>query len=135
MRFFGDIAETEIPKIIEDTSRIITEHPRVDPFGSLALGKAGMFPHRDRVIFWAGLRNSDWITRLGQTLSSEQRPFKPHVTLGRYINRRDGTISMNDLLSTLAKLPAIEQPKCRLVLYESQTLADGAVYKELQSWP
>lgn len=129
MKFFGEVPAEQLDTIVAESAETARPFPR----GALRLGKTGIFPHRDRMIFWAGLDACDWVAPLGQALSNESRPFKPHVTLGRMTGRPAKDLSMKDLFRLFQEehLPQTIQETSRLVLYESKTLADGPNYREI----
>ena len=110
------------------------------------LNKVGAFPHwkRPRVI-WIGLngdvgRLSDLRNELQEELKvlafvPEKRPFRPHLTLGRFKGpmNRDEDIKWicdryRDINSDLYQLN-------ELILYKSELKPDGPVYTKMATWP
>ena len=64
----------------------------------------------------------------------EKRPFKPHLTLGRF---RKGTIHSALLDELLTKFEDLTSPTCNLdelVLFKSELKPTGPVYTRLDSW-
>lgn len=140
MRFFGDQGMSDLDPIKEWTSAAIADLPG----GAIRIGKTGIFPHRDRMIFWAGLVDDAWLVAIGRALSgpvvnlsAERRAFQGHVTLGRFRSRDGGSVSMKHLLSAMKDLglPDAMQEKPRLVLYESILMGGGPQYREIEAWP
>lgn len=90
MKFLGDVPDNDVPAIINTAREVAT---RFEPF-ELSVAGAGCFPPRGAArIVWAGLLDpSPTLTecyREGETAFStlgfkpENRPFKPHLTIGR----------------------------------------------------
>jgi 2'-5' RNA ligase len=66
----------------------------------------------------------------------EQRPYRPHLTLGR--SRRQGVKGPNggELLPSAVKTDNVDTFRAReVVLYQSILYPDGARYTPLESWP
>ena len=90
LKFLGNVASSRLPPLYECLAPVGTEYV---PF-SLELTGLGMFPNRNKPrVLWAGVggdlgalsRLQDAtevaITRVGHP--AEDRPFRPHITLGR----------------------------------------------------
>ena len=99
LKFLGGVEEARVPEI----SRAVSAAARVgEPF-RLALRGAGGFPSLDRArVWWVGVepapellalqaRVEDGLAELG--VEREDRPFHPHVTLGR-TRRRAGAAAV-----------------------------------------
>ena len=90
LHFFPSMSEVRVAEL-----RLITESALAEtPSFSLRLGRPGFFPSLDYPrIFWWGIEASEDLTNLHSRLSTvyrergyelEDRPFKPHFTLGRF---------------------------------------------------
>ena len=90
LKFLGNISSINVPSLLECVREVACAHPS---FG-LKLTGLGMFPNRRKPrVLWAGVggdldalsslqqAGEDAINALGY--SPEQRPFRPHITLGR----------------------------------------------------
>ena len=90
LKFLGNISSINVPSLLECVREVACAHPS---FG-LKLTRLGMFPNRRKPrVLWAGVggdldalsslqqAGEDAINALGY--SPEQRPFRPHITLGR----------------------------------------------------
>ena len=90
LKFLGNISSINVPSLLECVREVACPHPS---FG-LKLTGLGMFPNRRKPrVLWAGVGGDldalsslqqaaeDAINALGY--SPEQRPFRPHITLGR----------------------------------------------------
>ncbi len=107
------------------------------PF-SLALGGAGAFPNPRRAsVLWLGVQEgaeelaslatavSDATARLG--FVADERPLRPHVTLARSSRARDLRTTVH-ALDDGGESPAWSVVD--VVLFDSDTRADGAVHTE-----
>ena len=90
LKFMGDIPAGTVEQVLEALPQVAAQFPPI----KLAVSRLGVFPstRRPRVL-WAGLTGElealfelqsavdDMVGRFG--LPEEQRPFSPHLTLGR----------------------------------------------------
>ena len=83
------IGETDQTQAIKTAMDAVT----VAPF-TMQVGGLGKFPRREGDVFWAGVKPSGPLLSLyeqlvqglsSQGISLEQRPYRPHLTLGRGI--------------------------------------------------
>jgi RNA 2',3'-cyclic 3'-phosphodiesterase len=90
LRFLGDTAVSQLPTLQDQLGQLAYQHPTF----RLRLNGVGAFPTRQKPrVVWAGLAGdlavlqgvqADLEDRLvGLGWSKEQRPFNPHITLGR----------------------------------------------------
>jgi 2'-5' RNA ligase len=141
IKFFGDISESDIGKIgsvLKDCAESYA------PFSLSAKG-AGIFPGiaRPRII-WAGISGDT--TRLldlrnllekrfDETgFKKEERPFKGHLTIGRFRGKTDS----GKLLEALKKVCDFESEifvSGKLYLFKSDLKPEGPVYTELLEIP
>ena len=139
LKFLGDTPARRVA-VIEQAMRMSVAEPQF----TLALTRLGAFPNAARPrVLWVGLGGE--LERLGSLYRAledrmaeahfpkEQRPFSPHITLGRV---NDGTEP--ETLRHLTQVLRAPQPDAgptftaeRLVLYQSVLRSRGAVYSEL----
>ena len=136
LKFLGDIPESLVPPICSKMD-ILAE---TQAGFTLQAQGAGMFPSaaRPRVI-WVGLGQSrplvELASRLDQSLSAlripvEERPFSPHLTIGRVAERLDGA-DLRELGSiVLRDKPGLiaSQDVNGFSLYRSELRREGAVH-------
>ncbi len=90
LKFLGNIPASGVNPLLDCLVPVAQE---ADPF-PLSLSGLGMFPnHRKPRVLWAGVEGDlDALSRLQQSAENainalgyppEQRPFRPHITLGR----------------------------------------------------
>jgi len=137
LKFLGNVTPETID-LIKPVLADIGSHTAV--FCLQAAG-CGAFPNvkQPRVI-WAGMRGeSEPLTRLqrevdlamtGFGFQPEDRPFKPHLTLGR-VRGRQHLLALQQLLLAHQEFTAEPFDVTELVLYKSELRPDGARYTPL----
>ena len=140
--FLGDV-ETEEMEAIGRVVRGVCEGHHPFP---VSLKAMGCFPNSSRPrVLWLGLegdleRMSRFRDGIQQGLKpfgvqQEERPFKPHLTLGRFRKPNRMEAQLNGLISSYADLAS---PVCtlhELILFKSDLKPGGAVYTKMQSFP
>lgn len=141
IKFFGEITESDIKNIGAVMNNCAGGYAPL----SLSAKGVGVFPSitRPRII-WAGisgeasllfaLRN-DLENRFGEIgFKREDRPFKGHLTMGRFRERTDS----GKLIEALRKVQSFESEifvAGKIYLYKSDLRPEGPVYTELLSAP
>jgi 2'-5' RNA ligase len=104
LAFIGDVDERKVPSIVESMTSVL------DGFGpfTVSVGSIGRFPNRGRAnIVWVGAEPHDRLTELADLVRKsldkvrvgyDDKPFKPHITIGRCKGPTDvdGFIENND---------------------------------------
>ncbi len=140
--FMGNVREDQIGLIGEVAGRICHGHA---PFRIQVKG-AGLFgSRRNPRVLWVGLggetdRMSGFRDVLQKNLApfgikEEKRPFRPHLTLGRFRKGAKTDPSLEDLL---LKYQDLNGPGCllrELALFKSDLRPGGAEYTRLGVWP
>jgi 2'-5' RNA ligase len=141
LKFFGDIPEDDVDKIAATVEKAAGKE---SPF-ALAIGGAGVFPdpHRPRVL-WLGMdgdveRLQGFQKGLDRELlrigfPREERPFRPHLTLGRIRNPK-GLIGLARELEKGEEYRAGRFVASGLSLMQSDLTPKGAVYTKLKWFP
>lgn len=138
LRFLGATDPATVPQLAR---RVAAETRRVPAF-ALQLGTLHAFPsaRRPRVVA-VGLEPPEPVAALAEAVERgavaagfppEERPFRPHVTLGRVRQRRpalalDVTVPVTD--------PADAWDVVETVLFQSETAQSGARYTALERLP
>lgn len=139
LKFLGHIRSDMLEriKIIANETAYSTR-----PF-AIRLSSAGTFPSiaSPRVI-WVGIDNGNkesailagCIEEKAATLGieKENRPFHPHLTLGRVDFLKDKT-ALKTAFSSL-KIPPIEMMASKITLFQSTLARSGAIYNVLQEY-
>lgn len=130
LRFLGDTAVSLLPTITAELDRVTAQHQRFN----LTVTGLGCFPNRKRPrVIWAGLQGG---VAQAQALAAavnvmlsplgwekEERPFRPHLTLGRVNDGR--SLSGIDWGMEIA---GMEVGVTAVHLIESQLRPSGPVY-------
>ena len=136
LKFIGEADEALIRKLAQILDALAKGF---EPF-RLALGGLGRFPRGGRSILWMGVEQSPELKRLFRQLerelgsvgiSPEERPFTPHITLGRQV------VLTRDFGTLAASIPP-ERPEIRadgLSLMESARVEGRLVYRPLHKSP
>jgi 2'-5' RNA ligase len=141
LKFFGDIPERDVANISAVAGKAAAGVRPMD----LAIGGAGVFPdpHRPRII-WLGM-NGDVarLTTFQQGMERalqeigfprEERPFRPHLTLGR-IKTPKGLIGLTGVLEKGETYTAGRFTASGLGLFKSDLTPRGAIYTRLAGYP
>jgi len=139
--FMGNVQEDEIGSIGDVARNVCYGHA---PFRIQAKG-AGVFgSRRNPRVLWVGLegdmdRMSVFRDDLQKKLApfgigEENRPFRPHLTLGRFRKGAKADPSLDDLLLKYQDLYGSECLLSELVLFKSDLRPSGAEYTRLGQW-
>jgi 2'-5' RNA ligase len=139
LAFLGDTEESMIKKLMAALK------DRCQGYGNfeLIIRGAGVFKSlNDPRVIWTGIESSEKLSGLNllvrhcikdSGIELENRPFKPHLTLGR-IRKLNAHSGLEELIQ---KNRTIELQKAivnEIILYESVLLKTGAVYKPLDNF-
>jgi 2'-5' RNA ligase len=138
LKFFGNIEESRVDPILQSIGGLIQ---RTSPF-SMKVQGIGAFPHsKNPRVIWMGLIDGKEVLatiqkELEGTLAksgfeAEDRPFQPHLTIGRVKTSR----GKDDLIGKMEKHReeefgdfAVEE----IVLFKSDLMPSGPVYTALK---
>ncbi len=140
LRFLGEVPEDEIPGIREAAGKTAAE---TSPF-RMTLQGLGAFPSggRPRVV-WIGVREPAPLLEMERRLSRElglaglpppDKPFRPHLTLGRVKDRR-GTGRLVDRMRANRDVAAGSVDVTSLALIRSDLRPRGPIYTVLDRFP
>lgn len=141
LKFFGDISGNAVANISAVAEKAAAA---AGPF-ELAIGGAGVFPDMNRPrIIWLGM-NGDvarlvtFQKELERALQEigfprEERPFRPHLTLGR-IKSPKGLIGLAEALEKRETYTAGRFTASGLGLFKSDLTPRGAIYTRLAGYP
>jgi 2'-5' RNA ligase len=139
--FLGGIREGDISGIAREVERVCSGFHPFD----FSLKGLGLFPDRKRPrILWAGYEGDvERITSLRDVLheclipfeiKEENRPFKPHLTLGRFRNPGRVDTKLDEILVRHEGLSSPTFQASELVLFKSDLKPQGPEYTKLDSW-
>ncbi len=136
LKFLGPVAEAELPAICEAVQNVAGAR---SPW-TIVVRDLAAFPslRRPRVL-WAGVRDDGQVSSLASALEEalerlgfarEDRPFTPHITLGRVNSLRGWEKLEERLKNNLASLWG-ESKVDKVIVYRSDLKPTGAVYTPL----
>jgi 2'-5' RNA ligase len=143
LKFLGDVSTANL----ETLTKLLQSEALNYPTFEISVGELGAFPsaHRPRVV-WVGVQAPAELNNLQQGIEqkmarlgykSEDRPFSPHLTLGR-VSRNAGTqdfVRMEAALTT-TKVSYIGAMLVNAVhLFKSDLQSSGPIYTELLEAP
>lgn len=141
MKFLGEISRDRVGDVADALSGVAASF---EPFGLEAEG-AGLFPGTSNPrVLWVGLREPLELVRelhenmenalSGAGFPREDRPFHPHITVGRA--RGVPPPAWGDrFLRALSGRRFGEVPVPKITLYESRLSPGGAVYAVVREFP
>ena len=136
LRFLGEVSQERVAEIDAALRPIAAGHAPC----SLEARGIGTFPDRGRpLVIWVGLEGAiERIEALARSLNRaleplgfarETRPFRAHLTLGRFREAPRG--DWRAALQCFVQESFGRFVADRFILYESRLRSDGAVYREL----
>jgi 2'-5' RNA ligase len=138
LAFLGNVGRELVPLV----SLVLDDCAAACPGFSLSVGGVGWFGSaRSPRVLWAGVAAHPAIMRLQEAVAQglrqlglkiEDRPFKPHITLGRVRSAR-GRAELVAAARELADAEAGTVACSRVVLMRSELRPDGAVYSVLHA--
>ncbi len=141
LKFLGSVS----PEVIEQVKPVLVQIGLRTSSFYLQVAGCGAFPTiKSPRVIWAGLRGeSEPLLRLQKEVEAamvpfgfepENRPFKPHLTIGRVKGRR-GLQALQQILVDNRDVAAEPFDVTELVLYKSDLRPDGARYTPLFKAP
>ncbi|MBP1718385.1 MAG: 2-5 ligase [Deltaproteobacteria bacterium] len=140
LKFLGAVEQDLLERVSLSLGPVVEKFV---PFELRAEG-AGFFPsfRKPRVV-WAGLIDEEGtvsrlqreieMTTAGLGFPSEDRPFKPHLTLGR-VRSPKGKNPLTEIIEGNSDLELGSFRVERVVLFRSDLRPEGAVYTKLQEF-
>ncbi|WP_445666524.1 RNA 2',3'-cyclic phosphodiesterase [Fodinibius sp. AD559] len=136
LKFVGEVNKATAAELREELDKI--DHPEF----SMTIAGIGCFPEgKPPKVVWAGIKENMILEELHQKvedrcekmgIAPENRPYKPHVTIGRTKSTpKRAVTSFINQHKTFA-LPDI--PVDEFVLFESKLYPDGARHQRLQTY-
>lgn len=138
LKFFGEIDEDKLNKIIEVIENKIKNH---QPF-KVSIKKTGVFPNENYIrVLWLGMEDVEPFVNLQKDLDEDfkklgfkkEKSYKPHLTIGRV----KGAKNKAKLLSTLKDLGEVEIGEMnvgRIILKKSELTPSGPIYSTIKEF-
>lgn len=140
VKFLGEVDVARAEELCDVLAITLSE---IRPF-TATLGRGGVFPdlRRPRVLFAGLSEGAERVTEAAARVEKcaeergfprEDRPFHPHVTVGRVKNDRAARDAVTQL--ALAKIPEISFPVRSVTLVESELSSAGSRYTIVREAP
>jgi len=140
--FLGSIKEN----VVEDLKETVGSVTRGFTGFTVKLSGVGVFPSlRKPRVFWIGLGGDiEGLSRLRDELQKtltvvglqeEKRPFRAHLTLGRFKDRLNNDEELTRILDRYHDISSESCTLNELVLFKSDLKPSGPVYTKMASWP
>lgn len=141
--FLGNIQEENIPVMGKGIEKSCSQTSHFH----ISLDNMGCFPNkRNPRVLWLGLkgeierisffRNELQNQLIPFGITPEKRPFRPHLTLGRFKKpNKKNALKVEKLMESHQKFNGSEQIIPELVQFRSDLRPSGAVYTRVASWP
>jgi len=136
MVFIGETAEQKINII---SSKLREQCDGIGEFELIIKGLGVFKSIKDPRVIWTGIEQSEKLTQLyvqiinglkDSGVLAEERPFKPHLTIGRIKYLKDKTV-LNALVERYQNKEIQKIAVNQVILYESILLPSGPLYKQL----
>ncbi len=142
MIFLGSVNEDAIDEIKEKVHLVVNRFSTI----RTRLNGVGVFPHwRKPRVIWVGLNGEiETLSNLRDQLQSElkvlglreeKRPFRPHLTIGRFKDRADRDEELKSILDRHHDITSNLHHLNELILFKSDLKPDGPVYTRMATWP
>lgn len=141
LHFFGDVPAPEIGRIDQAMRNIL---PRFGPM-NVRLNGVGVFPDLKRPhVIWIGVEEGTGaFLELQKTVQNEilslgfvieERPFKPHATIGRVKRSHGPAPDFGNRFRIDFAFPTEVKVLDHFILYQSRLLPEGARYEALKTF-
>lgn len=142
MIFLGSVNEDAIDEIKEKVHLVVNRFSTI----RTRLNGVGVFPHwRKPRVIWVGLNGEiETLSNLRDQLQSElkvlglreeKRPFRPHLTIGRFKDRADRDEELKSILDRHHDITSNLHHLNELILFKSDLKPAGPVYTRMATWP
>lgn len=144
LHFLGDLSDQEMAEVCLRTTRVVARHAAF----SLSAHGVGAFPsiQRPRTLWLGAGEGADELVALHKSLEQmltpmgfrpENRPYTPHLTLGRISGAAGGRggALLSEQLAKMADLDGGAMNVDEVIVYASEPSRDGPHYTVLASAP
>jgi len=139
LKFIGDVDEKELEVLRESLHIALTGFPP----GEVIFEGSGFFGHPEAPkVVWAGVRPDDYLDRLKRKveegasvldLRSDDRPFRPHLTLGRIKSIKNPALLTREVEKNRETFWG-EEPVDHVTLFKSKLTSEGPVYSVIEQF-
>ena len=136
--FFGEIPANQIPKLTEIIRFTLIN---LSPFSFSVTGQAIFKKGNEPRVLWLGVNAPDQLFDLKKAIDksaeslgfiSEEKRFRPHLTLGRFLPGQEVNTDLESTLKEGQLMEAISYEASKVILFESKLLPTGAQYDPIE---
>ena len=96
LAFYGDVPDESLPGVIDLVERKLSRGPPSEPI-ELSFSGAGQFSRR---ALWVGVDGDvDRLRALARSVTTDRRPYRPHLTVARLRGAQDASRAVEALTS------------------------------------
>jgi RNA 2',3'-cyclic 3'-phosphodiesterase len=139
--FFGEIPLLQIPVI----SLFLRSYLRNSATFAISLKGPGIFKKgKEPRVLWLDVEASDSLDEIKSVIDRaaadlgyipDEKDFRPHMTLGRFIPRQEVSPSLVTILNDVKLKKPIEFYVSKLILFESKLFPAGPQYRPIEVFP
>lgn len=139
--FFGEISEQQVSNLEEILRSSIKDSTAV----TFSLTGPGIFKKGNEPrVLWLGIKANDQLLELKKEVDKavlalgflpNDKTFRPHLTLGRFLPRQQISSILDNALKDLQLTESIEYYAPKLILFESKLFPAGPQYYPIEVFP
>jgi RNA 2',3'-cyclic 3'-phosphodiesterase len=139
LMFLGNVESALFSEIEAELDKIATRNA---PFNLTLVGLGAFYRNKQASVIWAGIKSSSSIDKLASEVQqsmfklgfkTEERKFRPHLTLGRIKSQCNERVLKSYLVETREKL--IQDTSInKFILFESKLMPMGTIYYQLKTF-
>ena len=139
LKFLGDVDDHRVADVEQAVKKVAAEF---SGFRSEVVGTGRFPPKDDPRILWLGMSDGESLSKLAAALDRElsnagfepeKRRFHPHLTIARLREPHRSAALAAEHVSNSFETDDFEVKE--IVIYESQLLPTGSIYRKLASYP
>lgn len=139
--FFGEISEQQVSNIDEFLRSLVKDSSVV----TFSLTGPGIFKKgNEPQVLWLGIKATDQLSELKKEVdkavltlgfSPNDKTFRPHLTLGRFLPHQQISSVLDNALKDIQLMEPIEYYASKLILFESKLFPAGPQYYPIEVFP
>ncbi len=139
--FFGEIPAQQVP-LLRELLRSALKN--TSAFSFLLTGPGIFKKGKELKVLWLGIKGSDQLYELKKETDNavatlgfltEDKPFRPHLTLGRFLSHQSSSSDLENSLKEPHLWEPVEYEVTNLILFESKLFPDGPQYDPIEVFP
>lgn len=139
--FFGEMPVNQIPelrKLLRSTAQ------NLSPFAFSLTGPGIFKKGKEPKVLWLGIKAAEVLFEIKKEIdksvedlgfSSDEKTFRPHLTLGRFLPRQGISPTLENALKEAQLAEPIKYNVSELILFESRLFPEGPQYLPIEVFP